>query len=231
MGQDTASSCVSVFYPVLLVLLVWRPQLCPPGCAQTREQKKEKSRCQVKLSLLWKWGLAGKPCWVFLISCAQTASMEGTFSAKTLLGHARPDSLRPCYLTRVHPVSQCLALHQDLGPEAGGSSPSLSMVVFYLRLINYYCWTILYFPKINLFISYWNLSCEADYSSLIELCPDSYSFITCVVMEEASLWFFGAGLLFLPLNSELKFTSQHKGSQKDLAEWSSWCLSPPLFNV
>lgn len=126
-----------------------RPQLCPPGCAQTREQKKEKSRCQVKLSLLWKWGLAGKPCWVFLIPCAQTASMEGMFSAKPLLGHARPDSLRPCYLTRVHPVSQCLALHQDLGPEAGGSSPSLSMVVFYLRLINYYCWTILYFPNIN----------------------------------------------------------------------------------
>lgn len=61
-------------------------------------------------------------------------------------------------------LPQCLALHQDLGPEAGGSSPSLSMVVFYL---NYYCWTILYFPKINLFISYWNLSCEADCSSLI----------------------------------------------------------------
>lgn len=211
--------------------LLGRPQLCPPGCAQTREQKKEKSRCQVKLSLLWKWGLAGKPCWVFLIPCAQTASMEGMFSAKPLLGHARPDSLRPCYLTRVHPVSQCLALHQDLGPEAGGSSPSLSMVVFYLRLINYYCWTILYFPNINfLFLT--------EIWAVRQTIHPSLNF-SRMVIPSSHVWSWrrprcgvsGPGLLFLPLNSELQFTSQHKGSKKDLAELSSWCLSPPLFNV
>lgn len=104
MGQDSASSRVSVFYPVLLMLLVLSCVLLGVHRPGSRRSRRAGVRWS---SACWGSGLS-LVSHVFLVSCAQTASMEGTFSAKPLLGHARPDPLRPCYLSRVHPDFPCV---------------------------------------------------------------------------------------------------------------------------
>lgn len=95
MGQDSASSRVSVFYPVLLVLLVLS---CVLLCT---DQGAEEGAEQVsgEAPLVEEVGSKHAECFWFPV----LRQMEGTFSAKPLLGHARPDPLRPCYLRRVHP--------------------------------------------------------------------------------------------------------------------------------
>lgn len=170
------------------------------GSCKSWKRRGKTAGVQVKLRLLLKQVSAGKQRLASLVTCDQTARMEGNFSSMSLLNHVGPGSMTQCYLRSVYPNSPvvCPAVPAMIGMYNCHESNTQSIYdLNWVSSVSDMTYTLLSMALLDtqsitnktLLLNDFILSkkfdflfltetwqCDGDYSSLIELCPGGYSF-------------------------------------------------------